>query len=334
MKKIAQYIFSIGLTAIFAYLAFAEVEFSALWQAILTVAPQSIVVIVTITLMRIGLRAWRWQFMMRSFADHIGYVVTYLAVAVCYAANVVVPRSGDLLRAVLLGWSDRVPLEPMLGSVAVERIFDVLLLVIFAWGVFTFMMPVRIEAYPELRWSIPLGVAGGLLLLGLMGLFAAGRFGLVLRCAAWISPRLEALVAPRLAAFSRGMGSLRSPLDFAVIAGVSLVMHLSYACVIYAGFWGLGLVEDYGVGVEAALLTVVFSAVSFFVPAPAGIGPYHFFFKEALVVFYAVPPTEALACATVVHATYNLTYLVVGTGAAIAVQGRRWFQDRHGGNAG
>ena len=134
MKKIAQYIFSIGLTAIFAYLAFAEVEFSALWQAILTVAPQSIIAIVTITLMRIGLRAWRWQFMMRSFADHIGYVVTCLAVAVCYAANVIVPRSGDLLRAVLLGWSDRVPLEPMLGSVALERIFDVLLLVKFAWA--------------------------------------------------------------------------------------------------------------------------------------------------------------------------------------------------------
>ena len=76
------------------------------------------------------------------------------------------------------------------------------------------------------------------------------------------------------------------------------------------------------------IVTMVVSAVSFFVPTPAGIGPFHFFFKEALTTFYAVPPTEALACATVVHATYNLTYLVVGGLAALAVQGRRWWQDR------
>ena len=78
----------------------------------------------------------------------------------------------------------------------------------------------------------------------------------------------------------------------------------------------------------AALTTMVVSAVAFFVPTPAGIGPYHFFFKEALTAFYGVPSTEALACATMVHATYNATYLIVGCGAAVVVQIRRFAGDR------
>lgn len=328
MKKIAQYIFSIGLTALFGYLAFAGVEFAALWLVMQQVAPQSLVVIVAITLVRIGLRTWRWQMMMQSFAGHISYGMTYLAVAICYAANVVVPRSGDVLRAVLLGWSDRAPVGPLLGSVAAERVFDVLLLALLASAVFTLVAPQHMGVYPELVWSIPVVIAVGGVLLILMGVFAAGRFRLIVRCVCWVSPRLGGLLEPHLAALAQGMDSLRRPHQYAAIIAVSLVMHLSYAGLIYVGYWGMGLLAGYGLGVEAALLTMVVSAVSFFVPTPAGIGPFHFFFKEALVTFYGVPPTAALACATVIHATYNLTYLLAGGLAAIVVQGRRWWQDR------
>jgi uncharacterized membrane protein YbhN (UPF0104 family) len=328
MKKVAQYIFSIGLTLLFGYLALAGVEFSALWQTVQEVTAQSVIFIVAITLVRIGLRTWRWQMMMRSFAGHIGYVVTYLAVAICYAANVVVPRSGDILRAVLLGWSDRAAVGPLLGSVAAERVFDVLLLALLAGSVFTLLAPQHMSVYSQLAWSIPLVIVAAGLLLLLMSLFAAGRFALVVRLVGRISPRLGALVEPHIAAVAQGMDSLRRPRQYAAIAGVSLLLHLSYAGLIYVGYWGMGLTAAYGLGVEAALLTMVVSAVSFFVPTPAGIGPFHFFFKEALTTFYAVPPTEALACATVVHATYNLTYLVAGGLAALAVQGRRWWQDR------
>ena len=202
---------------------------------------------------------WRWRLMMRGFAAHIGYVATYLAVAICYATNVVVPRSGDLLRAVLLGWSDQGPLESMLGSIAAERVFDVLLLVLLAGAVFTIVAPQHMAYYPDLMWSIPLAIAAGVLLLGLMVVFAAGRYTLVVRCMRWVSPRLSALVEPHIAALALGMGALRSPRLFALIAAVSLVMHLGYASLLYVGFWGLGLVEGYGLGGAAALTTMVVS---------------------------------------------------------------------------
>ena len=328
MKKIAQYLFSIGLTVFFAYLAFAGVEFVSLWQAIQEVAPQSLALIVAITLGRVGLRSWRWQMMMRSFAGSISYAATYLAVAVCYAANVVVPRSGDLLRAILLGWSDSAPVGPLLGSVAAERVFDVMLLALLAGGVFTLLAPQHMSVYPQLMWSIPLVIVAGALLLVLMALFAAGRFRLVVDIVGWMSLRLGRLIEPHVAAVARGMDSLRRPRQYAAIVAVSLLLHLSYGVLIYVGYWGMGFDVEYGLGFEAALLTMVVSAVSFFVPTPAGIGPFHFFFKEALTTFYGVPPTAALACATVVHATYNLTYLVVGGFAALAIQGRRWWRDR------
>jgi hypothetical protein len=328
MKKIVQYMFSVGLTALFAYLALAGVEFAELWQAVQEVATHSLVLIVVITLWRVGLRTWRWRLMMRSFAAEISFVATYLAVAVCYAANVVVPRSGDVLRAVLLGWSDRAPIRPLLGSVAAERVFDVLLLAILAGAVFSFLAPQHMSVYPELVWSIPLVIVAGGILLGLLALFATGRFSFIVRCIDWVSPRIGALVEPHMAALAQGMDALRRPRQYIAIAGISLLLHLSYAGLIYVGYWGMGMVERYGLGAEAALLTMVVSALSFFVPTPAGIGPFHFFFKEALTTFYDVPPTEALACATVVHATYNATYLLAGGLAGLAVQGRRWRQDR------
>ena len=328
MKKFAQYALSLGLTALFGYMAFADVEVSALWVEMQRASPLSLGAIVVVTLVRIGLRTWRWQLMMRQFAAHIGFVATYMAVAICYGANVVVPRSGDVLRAVVLGWSDKMPLAPMLGSVVAERVFDVLLLVLLAGAVFSLVTPAGAELYPQLAWSLPLGIAAVGLALGVMMAFAAGRYELVVRALRRVSPRLAALVEPHITALALGMGALRNPHLFATIAAVSLLMHLGYAGLLYVGFWGFGLTETYALGTVAALTTMVVSAVAFFVPTPAGIGPYHFFFKEALTTFYGVPPTEALACATIVHVTYNVTYLVVGGGAAVAVQIRRFAGER------
>ena len=316
------------MTALFGYLALAGVEASALWAEMRRVSPISVGAIVAITLVRIGLRTWRWQLMMRQFAAHIRFVATFMAVAICYGANVVVPRSGDVFRAVVLGWSDGMPLAPMLGSVAAERVFDVLLLVVLAAAVFSLVTPDGAEFYPQLAWSLPLGIAVAGLALGAMMAFAAGRYELLIRALRPVLPRLGARVEPHIAALAKGMGALRSPRLFATIAVVSLLMHLGYAGLLYVGFWGFGLTEAYGLGAVAALTTMVVSAVAFFVPTPAGIGPYHFFFKEALTAFYGVPPTEALACATIVHATYNGTYLVVGGAAAVAVQIRRFAGDR------
>ena len=328
MKKIVQYALSFSSTVLFGYLAFTDVEASALWAEMQRVSPLSLGAIVVITLVRIGLRTWRWQLMMRQFAAHISFVATYMAVAVCYGANVVVPRSGDVLRAVILGWSDKMPLAPMLGSVAVERIFDVLLLVLLAGAVFSLVTPAATVVYPQLAWSLPLSIAVAVLALGAITAFAAGHYELVVRALRRLSPRLSALVEPYIEALALGMGALRSPYLFAVVATVSLLMYLGYASLLYVGFWGFGLTETHDLGAMAALTTMVVSAVAFFVPTPAGIGPYHFFFKEALTAFYGVPSTEALACATMVHATYNITYLIVGCGAAVAVQIRRLAGDR------
>ena len=48
-----------------------------------------------------------------------------IAVAIMYAANVVVPRSGEVLRALSLNWSRGTKISSVLATVVVERVLDI-----------------------------------------------------------------------------------------------------------------------------------------------------------------------------------------------------------------
>jgi glycosyltransferase 2 family protein len=74
-----------------------------------------------------ALKAWRWQWLLRPL-HRFDFSAVHAAVYAGTAANLVVPHSGEFLRASLMGHKAHRPASPFLPTVGVERVLDFLAL--------------------------------------------------------------------------------------------------------------------------------------------------------------------------------------------------------------
>ena len=54
-----------------------------------------------------------------------------MSIFACFLSNLGVPRSGEILRASIIHYYQKIPFEKSLGTIVTERIIDVLILSIF-----------------------------------------------------------------------------------------------------------------------------------------------------------------------------------------------------------
>jgi len=80
------------------------------------------------------IRAYRWGFMLHPLGYNPPLLNSFLAVSVAYLANLFIPKSGEVSRAVILDRYEKVPFEKGFGTIISERIVDLLFLLAFTAG--------------------------------------------------------------------------------------------------------------------------------------------------------------------------------------------------------
>ena len=73
------------------------------------------------------IRGLRWQLLSRSLGYKSNNIISIASVFMCYTSNMVVARSGEFVRASVLSSYNNIPLGKTLGTIAAERIVDVLI---------------------------------------------------------------------------------------------------------------------------------------------------------------------------------------------------------------
>ncbi len=316
----------------FLYWAFAGQDAGELWQTITGISYSWIIVITVITLCTLFVRAWRWTVLMRPFAPQVRTIDASLALAICYAANVAIPRSGEFLRAISLKWTRQAQLSPVLATVVVERILDLVWLIVFIGLALLVQRDPINAAFPILEIASIAVMAACLVALACLAFISIYReraLEKIRPILLKISPSLTERVLDLLRTFIEGLEALQSPMAYVQIIVSSLLLNTGYVLIIYATFCGMGLDEAYGLGMPAALVIMAISSLGVIVPTPGGTGSYHIVFSVALHRLYHLPETQALACATLAHALATLTYIAIG-GPALLVQ---WLQNRKRGPA-
>lgn len=89
-------------------------------------------------------RAWRWQGILAPVRASISLGNLFSAVMVGYAANNILPRSGEVLRPYVLHRREHISLSASIASVFVERFIDVLNLLLFL-AIALFIMGDRLQ---------------------------------------------------------------------------------------------------------------------------------------------------------------------------------------------
>lgn len=319
MRKALTLISGPVLAVFFLWLAFRNVELSALVDHIRQASVPLLMVAAATVVVHLLLRALRWRTFLGSVRPRPPFRELFSAVSIGYMASLLPGRVGELLRPALLARRTGVPFAPALATVGVERVvFD--LLAILVIGAIALVLPLEIsglvrvsdpKALATMRSAGVISLAVGLALLVVFA--AVGRHEQ--RVAQWVEARAAGCRGPFAAKTLRWFGSLLP--GFAALATTRGLIRLSLETVLIWGVIALGIHAGIAAcGVElapaAGLLMLPILALGIAVPTPGGAGSYHAAMIFGLTKLFGTPTDAAASAAIVVHALTWLPVLALG----------------------
>jgi hypothetical protein len=259
----------------------------------------------------VWVRAIRWAILLRPIAPLPARQVLPVLLAGYTANNILPLRTGELVRAFLMGGRFGVRRSAVLGTIAVERLFDGLTMLGFLLAAMTAVSPT-----PELRrLALVAALAFTVAIVVLAVLLIAD--GARRRLLDLLLRPLPAAVADRVrsiaAAFFEGLGALNRRGDLLLVAATSVVAWGFEA----AMYWTLG--RSFGEPLAAvltpaaAVLTTGVANLATLVPAAPGyIGTFEAGVLLAVGGALGAPRALALSYALLVHAALWFPVTVVG----------------------
>ena len=313
-RDIIVYVLSLGLAALFLYWAFKGVDTTQLWGFIKGASPWWIITLIVFQMAAHWFRALRWKAIMESLKPDVSSFNLFGAVLIGYGLNNIVPRLGEIGRAVAVGKSENLSKTSILGTVIVERIIDILL---FAFAVILSGWIYEGDIYSgELSWlklTITLGTGGFLALIVFVVLLIRykERFsGFITSLIGKLSPKMSSKLEEIFHKMIIGFSTLKTTKSYIKTIIYSVLIMLGYAATSWAGFYALGLDTSYSLGLSAAWIIMSISSIGVIIPTPGGIGSYHTITKTAMLMLYGCPEALGLAYATFLHGVTYILHLL------------------------
>ena len=234
------------------------------------------------------IKAWRWRIILGNPARP-RLPTLYSAIMIGFMVNCIFSRIGELVRAAVLGAKREMRTSAALASIALERVFDLVVVVLFL-VIALLALPARTDA----------AGAANLDRLHSLGLFAAAAFAcgvaflvllrirpqatirLFLRAVAWIPARLRKHVEEFLHSFLQGLNTITSLRQVAALLLLS-VFHWSIQ-VLYFLLIGLCF-PSFDLTLPGAMLVFAVSAFGVgAMPTPGYLGVYQGTIKAAGII--------------------------------------------------
>lgn len=319
MSRALRLAVGLGLGALFLWLTLRHLEPAALRAALQPLAPGWLALAPVMLGLGYLCRTRRWQGMLHLHNPELGLGRATAALLAGVAANNLLPlRAGDALRCLAFsGWLGVRP-APVIATVLVERLLDLVALVL-ALGLAVWLLLPQDQAAAAAARPLALGVAAvGLAALALVlrprlmapvlaGLVAmAGLFGAGLRL------RAEGFAAPLMATLAALADRRRLP----ALAGWTALVWLFEG----ATYWMVALALTDLPAPGAAWLAMPAGTLATLLPStPGHVGTFDFF-AQAAAIAAGNPLAQATAFVIVVHVALWLPTTLAG-GIALAVWG-------------
>lgn len=304
----------IALSAILLWWTLRDVSLATVWQELSHASAPLFLASTFCATIIFPLRARRWRTILEPVAPGQPFSALWRATAVGMMANNVLPaRAGEIARAYALTRQTGVPFATSIASLAVDRLFDMVVLLMLA--VFAFFDPAFPRGAEIAGQSIGEIARGSVLFVFVLvaGLYALAFFpAQLVRAfeifARRISPALEERGKSVLIRFSDGLSVLRSPGRFAAVLGWTILHWLVNALAFWLGFKAVGIALPF----SAALFLQTLIAVG--VALPSAPGFFGFFEKLATVGLgiYGVAAAQATSWAIGFHILSFIPITVIG----------------------
>lgn len=304
-----------ALSAVMLWLAIRGVDLGSVVEVLRTSNPWLFALCAFVATLIFPLRARRWQTILAPVAGHIPFGPLWRSTAIGMMINNVVPaRAGEVARAYALTREvPRVPFTTSLASLAVDRVFDAIVLLALMFGAMLF--PVFPDDARLLGITVPqLASAGmsaviGLLAVCYVAVLFPERVARLVRAAAdrllpHFADRLVALVEHAIG----GLAVLRDSRRFLAVLWWATLHWLVHALALWIGFRAVGLDAPF----SAALFLQ--GVLGFAVALPSSPGFVGVFEKAAQVGLgvYGVSSALALSWAIGYHVLSFIPITAIG----------------------
>jgi uncharacterized protein (TIRG00374 family) len=266
---------------------------------------------VAVALATYALRALRWGLILRP-VGRAGTANLLGCTAAGFATSTVLPaRAGEVVRPLLLTARTGLPAAATLASILTERLLDgASVLILFATGVLFAQSTLNPGSVSLLRDAAVLTTAGLAVAIALVLFLLAHRTGTVRRVASLAPARFRTRAESFLHHLLDGLEVLRSPVRLFEITlwSLGLWVVIGLQLVLLARAFGLPM------SLSQAFVVVAVSVIGLAVPAPAGVGGFHWAIRVGLTQFMSVDVPTATAYALVHHAICFFPITVIGLG--------------------
>lgn len=338
-SQLLKYVLSVLVAGILLYFSFRGLKWSDFIEAVRSCRPGWLLVAMLAGVASFFIRALRWRRIVLPVDGSVKVHDTFNAVNISYLVNLALPRVGELARCGYLARHCRsAGYDKLLGTVVLERLWDVLMMFIFvlvlAWTMWdrfgTFFVEKMLNPFSA---RLNLGLGGIALILVIV-------FGLLL----WALYSFREKWKPAAAVWGFMKGLVQGVLS--CFRMEKWWLFLLYTLIIWVLYWLMSLSVLYSVqgmdvagtsalagsaddlagavaglaslGGTDALFLMLVGSLSSLVPVPGGFGAFHYIVALALSTVYGIPFGDGIIFATLSHESQTLTMILCGTASYIA----------------
>jgi len=262
------------------------------------------------------LRGLRWHQLVEPVCPGGRKDVIILSVFVGYAANMIFPRAGEVVRCGVLKKKDGLSFTKTLGTVITERVFDMICLLLITLATVFLQMGVFRDFFTKNPSSLHKLISmltspvlwGGFVFLLLLAFFLRKyirQFSFYEKIHGFIVRLWEGM---------KSIVTLKHPLLFIFW---SVAIWSIYFLMFYIGKYFFSF--DIPLGVLAMLSGFVMGSFGVVAPVQGGIGAYHFMVIYTLV-FFGISESDAGIFALVIHGLQMIITLLTGLIAYVWLQ--------------
>lgn len=298
------------------YILYQDFDFTQIWAALKEMDIFWFAVTTVFIILSHVIRGLRWKLTLAPLDLHPKSSTCINSIFVSYAANLVIPRVGEVSRCVVLEEQDKIPFAQSLGTLVTERLIDTLVVAVMTITAVSLQWPVFLEFIDSVGLKNPLSNIKGsveawiVIILSIVAILVM-LFIFVRKMAFW--KKIRSFITR----FSAGLLSIRKMKNGWLFVVETLAIWFCYFMQFYLCFFYFPFTE--GLSFLAGLLLFVAGSIAVVVPTPNGAGPWHFG-VISIMVLYGVSETDASTFAFIVHSTQTIIVAILGIYALIMLQ--------------
>lgn len=313
LRGIFNFLFSVGLAALFLYLAFKDVNLSEVMSLVSQASIFWVIVFSATVLLGHYIRTVRWKIILQSVKPEAKMKNLFGALMIGYGVNCVTPKLGEVTRAIMIGRYENLSKSSMFGTVIVERVIDIIalgsavLISAFIW---------RSSLYVTFPWlESALYITAAMMVIILLMIFLSVKlkerfYGVILKLVGKISLKLAERLGYIFEMLIQGFTSLKGSRNYILTIITTVILLLAYALSAYLGFFMLDMQAGKDVTYTMGWVLMSISAIGVVIPTPGATGSYHALAKSTLVLLFGFGDTISAAYAFLTHIISYFLFII------------------------